>query len=71
MTEQQDLTDQINAQIAARDILNATLIDLQARRKALGFEEDIIIVQDKEKIRSVVETLLDDNTTVALIVVRE
>lgn len=71
MTKHQDLTDEINAQIAARDILNATLVDLQARRKALGFEEDIVIVQDKDRIREAVQTLLDDNVTVALIVVRE
>lgn len=70
-SEAAQITRQINKAIAARDVLNKTLNDLLTERDALGYTDKIRVLQDKEAILSAVHTLLDEKTSVALIVVEE
>lgn len=70
-SEASQITRQINKAIAARDVLNKTLNDLLTERDALGYTDKIRVLQDKEAILSAVHTLLDEKTSVALILVEE
>jgi len=70
-SEATKITNEINSAIAARDVLNKSLTTLLEQRDALGYTDKIRVLQDKEAILAAVQTLLDEKTSVALIVVED